>query len=469
MKLSLVLVLPVVLGAFVIPACGGSENASPAPAPNTPDAEVQRPVDAGEDTGEKPKLAAPVFPTVKSRGGPVATSGKVQVITFPADPLTQQIQQFSEKIAVSEYWKNAGAEYGVGPLTVLPPIVNAEDAPTTTTEEGIDQWLVQKLSGATPAFGAPDSNKLYAIYYPASTTIEDGGSGLGKSCESYGGYHYETQVGGVKVAYAVMPRCSDIGDLTVTASHEYFEWATDSFPLTAPAYNRFDDDHLAWGLALLAELSDLCTYLDGQDFITPTDIGFLVQRQWSNKLSLSGKHPCGPDKKGPYVQGVPDVQDVGALPDVGDPSYPMVKTPAIYVEPGKSRTVNVQIYSDQDVSNDISLRAMSFLDFQAFGGGGGGGGGRSDFTYSIENTAKVGDVVELTITAPKTSQYGFDVVVIMSTIKQRSMSFWPVAVTIDKDGAKAQAAKNISTALQKRSRIRTMPTREQRARMLTKF
>src|SRR5256885_2319265 len=82
-----------------------------------------------------------------------------------------------------------------------------------------------------------DANTLYAVYFPAGTqvTLELGGqSSLG--CQTFAGYHSEVNINGTKVGYAAMPVCTTFDDLTVTASHEYLEWATDPLPLTAPAF-----------------------------------------------------------------------------------------------------------------------------------------------------------------------------------------------------------------------------------------
>ena len=243
---------------------------APAPAPTAteaPDA-GELPPDAGTDA-TPPKPRPPVtFPQVLSRGGPTIKTPKVVPIIFGGDPLTSDITSFTAKIGASQYWKTLGAEYNVGPIAPAAMITPAEAAPTTTSQPQIETWLEQKLSGATPAFGTPDANTLYAIYYPATTKIVDDGSGFGESCKSYGGYHYEITVGGKQVAYAVMPRCAGIDDLTVTASHEYFEWATDPFPKSKPAFARLDDQHWAWQVTMIGELGDLCTFLD-QDRLRP--------------------------------------------------------------------------------------------------------------------------------------------------------------------------------------------------------
>lgn len=422
---SVVLLLATLLFAASLVACG-DENAQPPPAPTTPDAEAGPidPPDSGADADAAPPPKA-TFPEVQSRGGPVQKTGKVLPIVFPGDPLKTQITQFTQKIATSQYWKDVGAEYAVGALTPLDTIELAETAPTSIKSKEIETWLIAKLSGATPELGAPDPNTLYAIYYPPGTTVtmEEAGE-LGQSCEGYGGYHYEVKVGTVRVGYAVMPRCTDLDELTITASHEYFEWATDPFPASNPAYAKLDDAHWAWQAAFIGELSDLCTFLD-RDNMRPAEIGFLVQRHWSNKLSLGGKYPCAPTtgKTGPYLQAIPFPEDTATVPDYGVTPTKYIDVKAIRVPPGGTKTVDVLVYSDIPQSEQVPMRALPYDEFY-------GGTSTSGFTFKLERDyAKVGDRVKMTVKAP--TKIGYELVVMLAYTGEQSANYWPALVVND--------------------------------------
>lgn len=423
---SVVLFLSVFLFAGALVACG-DENAQPAPpAPVIEDAEAGPvdPPDAGSDVDATPP-PKPTFPEVQSRGGPVQKTGKIQPIVFPGDPLKTQITQFTQKIASSQYWKDVGAEYAVGSLTALDPIEVAEAAPAAIKSKEIETWLIGKLGGATPELGAPDPNTLYAIYYPPGTTItmEDAGE-LGQSCEGYGGYHYEVKVGTVRVGYAVMPRCSDIDELTIAASHEYFEWATDPFPTSAPAYAKLDDAHWAWQAAFIGELSDICTFLD-RDNLRPSEIGFEVQRHFSNKLSLAGKYPCAPltGKSGPYLQAIPFPEDIATVPDYGVGPTKYIDVKAIRVPPGTSKSVDVLVYSDIPHSQQVPMRALPYDEFY-------GGTSTSGFTFELEKDyANVGERVKLKINSPK--KVGYEIVVMLAYTGQQSANYWPALIVND--------------------------------------
>lgn len=428
---SLVAVVCSLLLASALVGCSEEiiKVAPPAPTPEADSGPGEIP-DAGEADADAGPPVKATFPEVLSRGGPVQKTPKVLPIVFPGDPMKTQITQFTQKIATSNYWKEISPEYGVGTtITPLTTIEVAETAPTTIKSKEIETWLIGKLSGATPEFGAPDPNTLYAIYYPPGTsiTMEDAGE-LGQSCEGYGGYHYEVKVGTTKVGYAVMPRCGDIDELTIAASHEYYEWATDPFPATAAAYAKLDDGHWAWQAAFIGELSDICTFLD-PDNMRPAEIGFTVQRHFSNKLSLAGKYPCAPvaGKTGPYLQAIPIPQDTATVPDYGSTGLTeYIDVKAIRVAPGTTKSADVLVYSDVPHSQQVPMRALAYDEFY-------GGTATSGFTFELDQSyGTVGDKVKLKITAP--SKVGYEIVVMLAYTGERSANYWPVLVVND-DGA----------------------------------
>jgi hypothetical protein len=422
------------LGVFGAPlaACSSDDPVAAAPPPvvlpvppvpqkEAPDAAP--PVDAAP-----PKVVPkPTFPEVQSRGGPVIKTPKVVAIVFTGDTLAPQITDFTSKISKSTCWSDLGTEYGVGAMTALDTITVNEAAPATITSSAIETWLTTKLSGATPEFGVPDASTLYAVYYPSTTTITmDGFSGaLGQSCQGYGGYHFEIDVAGTSVGYAVLPRCSDIDELTVAGSHEYFEWATDPFPQTKPAFAKLDDAHWAWQAAFIGEVGDLCTYLN-RDYLRPAEIGFQVQTMWSNKESLAGRYPCAPQPGTTYLQGIPTTDDTAVVPSQVQ-GLPDVTTKAIRVKAGQSRAIDVLVYSDQPHTDLVPLRALTFDEFQT---GMPNGPNATGWKYSVEPTyAKAGDTVSVTVNAPITTSY--DLLVMTAYTSDSSVNYWPVLVVND--------------------------------------
>lgn len=369
-----------------------------------------------QDASTSTKPTSFTFPTVKSRGGKVIAAPRVVPIVYSGDPLTSQIGSFYTKLGASAVWKADAAEYGIGPITTAATKTLTEAPPTNITSTAIEQWLVGKLSGASP-LEAPDENTLYAIHYPAATTIQiDGADEVGQSCQGYGGYHGEVSVSGKKVGYAVLPRCSGVDELTVAASHEAFEWATDPYPQSTPAYAQLDDEHLAWQLVMLGELGDLCTFLD-RSYIRPADIGFQIQRMWSNAQSLAGKFPCAPQDGKPYFQAIPLVGDPLTIPD----GLLEIKSKGAKVPPGGTATVDVKLYAEGlPAGTSLFLEALSKDQMSQ-------GQQPSGFSFKVsQQTAKVGDTVQVTVTAPKGG--GWDVLTMIAARSQEDAFMWPVFV-----------------------------------------
>lgn len=314
--------------ALASPACGGSTvgaasgNDTDAGSGSGDDsgvvlADAGPPVDIGTPSNTYP-APHPAAPEVESYGGSVLTAPHVQPILFPNDALESDIQAFTHALHGSSYWNAATSEYGVGDITASDPIIVPEadtqlTGPTTLTDAQIQTWLQTHLDGAHAGWGTPDPNTIYAVYYPANVTITL--DPFGESCQGFGGYHMSTNVNGTVVPYAVLPRCQQLGTLnnekdvtTGASSHELIEASTDPFG-DAPAYASADENHLYYDLVPLSEVGDMCAY-ESDAFITPPEIGYAVQRTWSNKLAKLGKSPCAPALDSSiYFAAVPVMND----------------------------------------------------------------------------------------------------------------------------------------------------------------
>jgi len=276
---------------------GGSSTPGDAGAPGS---------DAAGDTAAPPPEITVDAPQILSAGGPVMKTPKVVPIYFANDAFQPQLQSFLGKLPKSAYWKAISAEYGVGDIGLADtPVVATEKAPTTAQDHGdptapsaIKTFLQDHLDGAHAGWPAADENSIYTIFYPATTTVK---LDTAQSCAQFGGYHNETTVGATKIVYAILPRCSgaaeglsDFDSLTVAASHELWEAASDPYPFTAAAFNQPDDAHLVWQEFPLPELGDMCAQNLNSN-VKPAELGFTVQRMWSNLAAKHGHDPCVPN------------------------------------------------------------------------------------------------------------------------------------------------------------------------------
>lgn len=353
------------------------------------------------------------MPAMQSSGGPVLTAPKIVPVFFPGDADQARIEAFLHALPGSDYWKTVTAPYGIGATSIESSRVAAEPAPGNVGDADIQKWLASHLGGASPAFGAPDSHAIYTLFVPAATSFSVEGA---VSCKDLGGYHGFTKIGGVGVAYAVVGRCPHLAGLdgldvvTAGASHELIEAAANPSFYDAPAYGAVDDDHAAWSIEPGAEVADLCDRFSGV-YVKPTDLGFVVERVWSNESAAAGHHPCVPTIAGePYFNVVPALGEDVAL-TLG-PSK--TKTKGLKVPVGTERTVDVTFVSDMP-TDEWEVRAEVVLERKA------------TLELSWEGKAvargKNGDVARLTIKAIARGTFGGSIIKLTSTQGDRK-TFW---------------------------------------------
>jgi hypothetical protein len=308
--------------------------------------------------GAAPFVTAPhaALPQVVSYGGPVLYTPKVQVISYAADPDAADVDAFVQGLTtfLSSTWSVQTAEYGIGPLAVLPAITLPGTAPTMLDDHGtpttpFQQNLASQLEGVDPAWGAADSSTIYLFLLPLGTDIT---SSAGHCCIDVYGYHSEVSVaaggdaGAIDVPYAVVCTCptgpgnplSPLDRVTSTVIHELVESATDPFFYTRPAYAGTDEADLIWTLtAGGGEVGDLCQFQPDAHF--EPDGKWMIQQTWSDVAAKAGKDPCVPaSSTDPYFDSAP------VLPDML--VFDGVHTKGVAIPLEETRTIDVQLFSE---------------------------------------------------------------------------------------------------------------------------
>lgn len=372
----------------------------------------------------------PPMPTVATGGGPTVKNPVFIPITFPGDPNQSDIVTFTSTIGASTFWSTIVTQYGVGPATSgTPVILDPADQPagigsTIDDMTGIQPWLqTQVESGAL--VGTNTADTIYAIYFPAGTTITLEGSA---SCSTFGGYHnnFATTDTGVNITYAVIPRCasfstqggtlSGLDAITGPASHEYLESVTDPQPASNAAYSSVDNDDFIWEFTLRGgEIGDMCAQFPGV-FYKPAGFGYTVQRSWSNSAALASHDPCQPSLPGEVY-----FNSIAVLPNL-NLGHNIGKTHAVSIPTGMSQTLEVDLYSDGPTSGPWTVQA---LDANA------GLGMPTSLSFSWDKTTgQNGDKLHLTIKTiadPSTRGDGF---IILSTLGSTT-NFWMGLVQVD--------------------------------------
>jgi hypothetical protein len=341
----------------------------------------------------------PPMPTVASGGGRTVANPVIIPITFPADPSQSDIVAFTSGIGATTFWSTIVSQYGVGAATSGTPVIlttDEEPAGTGGTIDdmnGIQPWLqTQIASGALMGTNGP--NTIYAVYFPAGTTITLEGA---QSCQSFGGYHnnFMTSDTGENVTYAIVPRCgtfetasgtlSGLDAITGPASHEYLEAVTDPDPSSDDAYSGVDNNDFIWELTLGGgEIGDMCAQFPGS-FYKPSDFAYTVQRSWSNSAALASHDPCQPSLPGEVYFNA-----VGALPSI-DLGGGIGPTTAISIPIHTSKILEVDLYSDGPTSGPWTVSAIDAAEIM---------GQPAALTFSWDKTTgENGDKLHLTITS----------------------------------------------------------------------
>src|SRR5262249_25093756 len=130
--------------------------------------------------------------------------------------------------------------------------------------------------------------------------------GVLHSCSDFDGFHESVVVSGVSVAYSVVLVCSTTSatpdEATLTFSHELIEAATDPF---GTGYYVDSADYGVIPFDGAGEVGDLC----GAAATTPPEVGYYVQRSWSNAAARASHSPCVPAATETYFNTATVVAD----------------------------------------------------------------------------------------------------------------------------------------------------------------
>lgn len=300
-----------------------------------------------QDGPFEPPFAARI-PLMRRLSGPILANPVVVPVVYSSDPLASMLIDFTNKLVASNYWTTTTSEYGVGRATAGAPVVLTEAPPTNTNVNDIVANLTAALTTPDPRYPVPTNDTIFELFFPDTTTIIDQGA---PSCVAWGGFHAPlTLPNGVSPSYAMLPRCNDYGPqklpedqfATVAASHEVAESATD--PQINATYGWADVNFAAtaWAFAIGAqpgsEIGDMCQL---QPHLTTTaDVGYSVQRLYSNASARAGHDPCVPGPSGPYFNAMPIVSGTEVF------VFPEQYLQGISLQPGQQTTIELRLFSD---------------------------------------------------------------------------------------------------------------------------
>jgi hypothetical protein len=271
------------------------------------------------------------MPAVPYAGGGIVENMKLVTVTVDGDSLRSVAESFDDTITSSPWWdavtagycdtKNHCIGHGSNAGHVHMPsgsITGNYSDDGTTTSGTIGGLLNDNIQNGT--FPPPQADTVYAIFLPPSARLTDV---LGNvSCSGYGGYHASLTMTAPGASapttfpYVIVPRCYEGADeLTLAASHELIETATD--PFSTAERVGFGSTTDAWDLNGGGEVGDRCEFefepSDMTTRMTVQESGFAVQRIWNNVAAAAGHDPCVP---APAPADTPYFNVIGATSDV---------------------------------------------------------------------------------------------------------------------------------------------------------
>ena len=296
-----------------------------------------------------PAFTPPVPQITRQPTGAVLATPRVVEVYWADDAEAAMLHDFVGKLAVSSEWTAMVGEYGVGAITVATPVTLAANAPTTAVDADLQAILTANLDGTHPEWGPVDAQTLastmFLFHTPPQTQLTFGSI---HSCQQFNGYHSVMGLGASNVVYGVSDNCPAPSFLatrldfeTAALGHELVEATTDPVPTTG--YDHIQTALFGWSWEGGSELGDLC-----EDFSTswvkPADLGYTIQRTWSNASAAAYHNPCVPvpATEMPFLGAAPVQLDTVMFP-IGNQSIAATGTLA---HVGQPVTIAVALFSD---------------------------------------------------------------------------------------------------------------------------
>ena len=173
-----------------------------------------------------------------------------------------------------------------------------------------------------------------------------------------------------------------------------------------PVYRDVDAGSLGWSEMVGGEVADLCNYDTDADFVIP-DLGFAVQRSWSNRAAQKSHNPCVPAAPAFYFNAAPELPDaVFTKTHRG--------TRGVIAPSGRTVSFPVKIFSDGP-TGDIELTTDTRFSHGIY-----------DLVFD-KTTVRNGDTAQLSVRTIVTSDGESDVFLVVSTAGN-TRRVWPVLV-----------------------------------------
>jgi hypothetical protein len=402
---------------FLAAGCGDQEQIAPTPVCAATQPASGWPAEPGILHIDAPLPSLPFTPTPHRAAPPILPAHpvvlrkpKIVTVIAAGDPLADQLFAFSDAVRTSAWWGAVGAEFQVGTPSASVHVVGPALTGTVRSHD-IAAYAARAVEAAG-AKAASDGQTIFLVYLPEGVEYVNGSGARNCGCSLLLGAHFRRDPH-ADDAIAFVQRCSphDIESLTVTASHELLESATN--PTIADGYVVSPGKEPWQGTVWSAvqpgpnELADLC----GGTRVHEGDWEY--QRSFSNIAALKGDDPCAPALAEPYYNVTVDQE-----------WYPIASGGKVTVEVRGWATAPREdwfVYTRVASPTQVGFTAEIHSDESASADG-------TPF-YGINN----GKTATLTVTAPEAPVGTYAVVRLTSRPSSPGsdvLHFWPVGFVI---------------------------------------
>src|ERR1041385_2462590 len=140
---------------------------------------------------------------------------------------------------------------------------------------------------------------------------------------------------------------------------------------------------------------------------------FVVQRTWSNASVAAGHDPCVPAPATPYVAAAPVFDDITLTTHSGN----TINTKGVMVPVGTSKTIEVDLFSDQPTDADFIVQAQDGASVT--------GTGTPSLSFQWDRTqGKNGDKLHLMITRTLAASGRGSGVLLTTKVNGQAVSLW---------------------------------------------
>ena len=144
-------------------------------------------------------------------------------------------------------------------------------------------------------------------------------------------------------------------------------------------------------------------FFDGNAFYNLPELNHFVTRSWSNRAAAASENPCVPAPTGDvYFNSAPVLGESFPF------GYPAVNASGVGIPPGKSKTIDLNLFSDSSAEGNWQVQVQTVSQFLMFG--------PATLQLSLDSASgQNGDVLHLTIAVPAATQPALDYFVVTST------------------------------------------------------